>query len=416
MIMKKVYKLLLIAILPVFCLAQSNFKPGYVVTLKGDTLRGEVDYKEWGHNPAEVRFKSTTGISGIFTTANTNAFGITGADYYGRFIMPLSMGETDLSRLSVGYDSTAKIDTVFLKLLTKGRYLTLYEYTDNIKTRYLVADKNSSIPKELINIAYLDTAHTNQIITDEKYKNQLIIYAINNGNNSAGLINKIRKTRYTDDIIAIVNIINGDDAKKTVARHMGGWRLFAGVNVNYGLVDYDSELDLNQYYQQRSVLFPEITVGTDFFHNASIGKLVLRLELSYYTNTFTEYGVKESLTGPSGTVQRNLKQQAVTLSPTVFCNFYNTRPFKVFAGAGVAIRKYIYNYHSNIIVEEASTYYPELPGVSVLLPIYAGVTISNKFQLYFKYRLPEVISSGYEDNNGIANKWGAGIKYLFKIK
>jgi len=46
--MKHLVKLLLIFILlPFISTAQTNYKPGYVVTLTGDTLHGFIDYKEW---------------------------------------------------------------------------------------------------------------------------------------------------------------------------------------------------------------------------------------------------------------------------------------------------------------------------------------------------------------------------------
>jgi len=39
-------------------LAQSNYKPGYVVDLRNDTLKGFIDYKEWENNPKTFTFKS----------------------------------------------------------------------------------------------------------------------------------------------------------------------------------------------------------------------------------------------------------------------------------------------------------------------------------------------------------------------
>lgn len=43
--MKYLYFVSLILILPAFSFAQSNYKAGYVVTTKGDTLRGFINYK-----------------------------------------------------------------------------------------------------------------------------------------------------------------------------------------------------------------------------------------------------------------------------------------------------------------------------------------------------------------------------------
>ena len=48
--MKRIYMLIAV-LLPLLSIAQSNYKPGYVVDIKGDALHGYLDQKEWGHNP-----------------------------------------------------------------------------------------------------------------------------------------------------------------------------------------------------------------------------------------------------------------------------------------------------------------------------------------------------------------------------
>jgi hypothetical protein len=91
--MKHFNKLLFaIFLLPLFSNAQSNFRPGYVVTLKGDTLHGFIDYREWDRNPAEVNFKKSLDNSSTetITPKNSAAFSITGFEYYQRFILSVS--------------------------------------------------------------------------------------------------------------------------------------------------------------------------------------------------------------------------------------------------------------------------------------------------------------------------------------
>jgi hypothetical protein len=64
---------------PAYCLAQSNFNPGYVITLKGDTLRGLIDYREWDNNPADIRFKANaSGKTETFSVNNASEFEISG--------------------------------------------------------------------------------------------------------------------------------------------------------------------------------------------------------------------------------------------------------------------------------------------------------------------------------------------------
>jgi hypothetical protein len=51
--MKEIIKIVLaFLLLPVLASAQSNYKAGYVINLKGDTLKGFINYKEWNQNPS----------------------------------------------------------------------------------------------------------------------------------------------------------------------------------------------------------------------------------------------------------------------------------------------------------------------------------------------------------------------------
>ena len=52
------YCTVVLFLLPLLSIAQANYKSGYVVTLKGDTLRGYINYKEWGRNPKDIDFKA----------------------------------------------------------------------------------------------------------------------------------------------------------------------------------------------------------------------------------------------------------------------------------------------------------------------------------------------------------------------
>ena len=55
--MKKYY-LLLLFFVPLISIAQSNYKKSAMVDMNGDTIRGFINYKEWGQNPKEILFKN----------------------------------------------------------------------------------------------------------------------------------------------------------------------------------------------------------------------------------------------------------------------------------------------------------------------------------------------------------------------
>ena len=144
--------LAIVILLPLVSLAQSNYKPGYVVASKGDTVRGFIDYQDWGSNPSAISFKSslTDRNKKEFTRENATAFDITGFADYKRYACSVSMDGTNTSNLESGRDTSFNIETVFLRVLQQGTNLALYTYTDNIKTRFYIGYAPDFVPAELV--------------------------------------------------------------------------------------------------------------------------------------------------------------------------------------------------------------------------------------------------------------------------
>ena len=46
--------------LPFILVAQGNYKHGYIVDAKGDTLHGFIDFREWISSPVYINFMTTT--------------------------------------------------------------------------------------------------------------------------------------------------------------------------------------------------------------------------------------------------------------------------------------------------------------------------------------------------------------------
>src|ERR1700729_3993728 len=105
--MKPIFTLLFIGFfMPLFVSAQSNYKSGFVVTLKGDTLHGYVDYKEWEKNPVKIKFKTNLNKDAeVFSVENTSAFGISGLEYYEQYSLQISKGQVDVQKISTGVDT-----------------------------------------------------------------------------------------------------------------------------------------------------------------------------------------------------------------------------------------------------------------------------------------------------------------------
>src|SRR4051812_6250005 len=124
-------------LLPFLSTAQSNYKPGYIFENSGDSIPGLIDYKESDKNPSTIWFKSTVDAPAkVYKVEDCKGYGVNGIERYERFSVKKSLSTEELSKLSVGLDTSWTRVTVLLKVIQAGKKLSLYSYTDNIKTRF----------------------------------------------------------------------------------------------------------------------------------------------------------------------------------------------------------------------------------------------------------------------------------------
>jgi hypothetical protein len=393
--------------------AQTNFQPGYVINLSGDTTRGAIDYREWSNNPETFKFKSKAGQITNYRTENTTAFGIDKQEHYQRFTVVLSMNEIDIARLPTGYDSTIVTKTVFLRLLTGGKNLTLYSYTDQLKTRYIIKDSHDVMPHELLYHLFYESGNSGTMKTVNRYRTQLLAYVYKYQQGNQQLIAKIQKMGYNQDIVQVVNVINNESKQKTAGVDRLATRFFAGAAYNIAMLKYSGDIPLAANTAGNTSLFPQFTIGIDAFANRNIGKFVTRVELS-----FVPY---HQLKATSPEVTQTVDQQAIILSPNFIYNFYNGSTVKAFiaTGANINMNSYRNNVYTVQFTGSPNSYtlpdYISMRKVTLQVPFKAGITVANKFEVYFNYNLPMHIN----DNINFTGKFTvvkAGVNYLFGKK
>jgi len=126
--------LLLSAIFQINLSAQSNYVDGYVVTLKGDTLNGEIYFANMAKNPDKIRFrKNEVEEPYLFNPGNIESFHAAG-DYYVRAYVKSEITLSDDHLLTTNQDYQFKSDSAFLRVLVDGpKQLLRYEnYVGNI--------------------------------------------------------------------------------------------------------------------------------------------------------------------------------------------------------------------------------------------------------------------------------------------
>ena len=148
--------------------------------------------------------------------SNTSTVGVNGRAVYKRFVVWVSQDRyADLNFIpgsdnTIGIDSTKKLDTVFLKVVTTGKNLTLYTYTDFTKQRFFIGEKEKS-PTELILHKYLEQEPVLTVVEDKKYRIQLQILRTLYASKNTDLINNIQLADYKEsDLAAIVKKLNSN--------------------------------------------------------------------------------------------------------------------------------------------------------------------------------------------------------------
>ncbi|MDF2432901.1 MAG: hypothetical protein JWP44_2532 [Mucilaginibacter sp.] len=417
--MPHLYKCLLVAlIVPFYSVAQSNYKPGFVITLKNDTLHGVIDYKEWDRNPKEIRFKNslTPHNIEIFSKANTRAFEISGVEYYQCFTLPISQDQVENNKLSTHPDTTYLTDTVFLRVIATGKHITLYSYTDDIKTHFYFLEAGGTIPEELVYHIYYNPTLSNAVQYVNGYRSQLEDLASKYANVTQ-LEQRILQVGYNEpDLVKIINVINDNTSSKSLF----GSRFFAGIGANSGKLSFtqiSGTATGNNSVTYGTSVFPKLTAGIDLFPNKSIQRLLIRVELSLTTSQYNFVTVNSGT--PQSTSSLNFKQTTSAIAPQILYNLYNAKQIKVFLGAGTALNFSSYNhYHyvtkySGSFPDNIKDNYPALSSLWIAFPLRAGITINNRIEVSFCY-IPS--SSITTDNTTSVNAtfFQAGLNYLFK--
>ena len=122
--------------------SQKNYQSGSVVMLAGETLKGEINYKNWKKTPEKILFrKDPTSPAVSYGVNDISSFSVSD-DVYKRAIVDIVEREDELNKLRIGDSFPTRTDTVFLLTVVSGPK-ALYNYTDNVDHFYISNDDGS---------------------------------------------------------------------------------------------------------------------------------------------------------------------------------------------------------------------------------------------------------------------------------
>ena len=405
--------LLSIFLAPLLTNAQSNYKPGYVVKLNGDTVKGFIDYKEWDKNPKNISFKSLNeSNSENFTVGGITAFGISNAEYFKRFNVAISQGEVEMTSIKTSADTTYITDNVFLRILTSGNNVTLFSYRDNIKTRYYILDNTADKPAELIYRVYYSPDNLTYVQTDNTYRVQLQTLAQKYNVNTPRMQVDLSTAQYSEsDLVKIVQVINGNkNNKQFTPKKRFGIGFYAGVGVNDNNLVFTGAV----VFPNNSNIGPKIAAGVNLFPNKNTQQLFLRAELLYETDQHTLTNIASAYS------TSKIEQRTFSFTPQIVYNIYNGYKLSIFINGGVSINSSSYNkYYTTQTftsqISETSPGFPVFDSLWASFPLKTGVIINKTIEVYVGYTPSAAVTV---DNNyqGSLTVYQAGVNYFFGLK
>lgn len=393
--------LLLVVFLPLFSLGQSNYKPAYVTTLKGDTLHGYIDFRGWESNPTSINFKkfSTDAKEQKLGTDDINGFSIGELATYQKYSGKISMNPTDPDHIINGRDSSFKIATVFLKMLQKGDKIILFEYADDIKSRYFISETAGDTPYELDYKIYNNSessSNAGKTVSENTYMRQLYMLAMKENVLTDKLQVDIERTDYSSTgLLKIVSKINGVVERVNSARSKP--RLFVGLALQATHTVPTSALGEAGAKPYTSSL-PAASFGVDFPLTANSGRLILRLEVSVAQSKYSSnYDNKVS---PKVNITYSYNTLSFSGSPQLIYNFYYADNFKFYGGIGASLTGYSYSNakykdKDGNNVQTGADPYHSFTAQGIPFVIKAGFQLGKKYNVYASYLTSSPVSDDY---------------------
>lgn len=154
--------------------SQNKFLDGYIISINGDTIKGQIRYNAWDKSPVSIDFLDKGGVTKPIAAQEIEGFAIPEVDerYRSGKIRMLNISIKDEYKFApsfVAKDSAS----FFLREITTGRYASLYEYNNSAGDKHYFIEKNFKLI-ELMNYSFYKSLNNQKyLIVYDEYKKQL---------------------------------------------------------------------------------------------------------------------------------------------------------------------------------------------------------------------------------------------------
>jgi hypothetical protein len=412
------YIFLLLLFCSSFALGQTRYHKGYIVTHKLDTIKGDIGLKEWNYNPNLIYLKSAEAKERKeYTINDILILQVPDVCYYQKYQGPISIPQSEISSV-IDSNFVFKEETVLLKRLFEGTYLSLFSYKDATKERFFVKDKNDKISELLSNYYHLNGVKESYNPYKKQLRELLNTYGINNEKSS----NAIRTSAYNEvSLIKLFKTINLNQQTVTTKKSNS-------VNLFFGLTANNSKVSFHENHiltGKKSEMFvtPGITGGFIFYTNPHVRKIAFNIPIHIYQVKAKAEGEEELTFDRAKYGVYNYEDIIFSLSPNIVYNYYNKQNFKLYVSGGISfslrlntVSNYITYFSKSYIQSEMNNrlqYDLTLNKAMFDLPLETGVSL-KRIQLFAAY-LKSVGKTIYSEGqyNIQSKTYRVGVRYLF---
>jgi hypothetical protein len=332
-------RILLIGTAVIFSLYSNaqRYMPGYVLQ-NGDTVRGEVDNRNWDVNPTRIQFRTTAAVSN-YSLSDIEGFGIFGLDHYRKRFVRVDMNPVDLTQVRKHVRDSVLHSAFFLRVLVDGDQVDLYEL-QNFKPHYYIEEGGGGTALELNYSVSFDEA-SGTVNAYNGFHDQLIRLTAGRPD-AKELSNQATRLRYQageiSKFIRSLNSGNGNYTSPDQENTRLKAQFFIGGGLLFGQMKFtgeNRELNSLNFPAEKSVV---ASAGTDIFLSRDHQALFLRAELIVSSFRSKGKGTTKSDGGLNQGFENSYEVKQSSVGPAISLNGGIVRGKSVFVYAGLGYR------------------------------------------------------------------------------
>ncbi|TKG93785.1 hypothetical protein EYV94_16200 [Puteibacter caeruleilacunae] len=214
--MKKLYLLFIATFSLQIAFAQENYIDGYIINPKGETINGEIDFRDWANNPDEINFKRKgSNTPEVLAPNDILEFGVED-QIYESAIVEVELNSLLTQQLEVNPKVELRVDTAFLQVCVGGEK-SLYRYKLPSRDNFYIK-VGDQYERLIYRRNLIKGKQKTAIRENKKYIGQLKAYL----NNNNTIDKKLRSTQYTvNSLMKVFEAYYGNSAIKTNFKKKG---------------------------------------------------------------------------------------------------------------------------------------------------------------------------------------------------